>query len=68
MVLATQQALTTALESPLSAVPRVSAAAARSRSTTPAAVPGKAGAVLVEPAVPAHRQQSAPTRKQGRSR
>lgn len=69
MVLSTHQALTTPLDAPLVATPRVSAAAARSRSTTtPAAAPGSAGAAPAEPAMPAHRSQAAPGRKSGRGR
>lgn len=69
MVLSTHQALTTPLDAPLVATPPVSAAAARSRSTTtPAAAPGTAGAAPDGPAMPAHRQQAASARKSGRSR
>lgn len=71
LLLATHQALTTPLDAPLPASPRVSTAAARSRSTTaPTAPTAPAGAQApAEPAaVPAHRQQAAPTPRQGRGR
>ncbi|MFE3760821.1 hypothetical protein ACFXPI_03530 [Streptomyces sp. NPDC059104] len=46
---------------------RVSAAAARSRSTT-AAGPAPGQAAPTERALPAHRQAQAPARRQGRAR
>ncbi|MDQ0780077.1 hypothetical protein QF026_008543 [Streptomyces aurantiacus] len=61
MVLATHQVLITLLQAPLAASPRVSAAAARSRSTT-------TPAAAAEPAVSANRQQAAPARGARRGR
>ncbi|MFE5675514.1 hypothetical protein [Streptomyces erythrochromogenes] len=67
LVDATLTSLTTLPGAPAAARPRVSAAAARFRSTTaPGAAPGQLAPA--EPAVPAHRQQAAPTRSQGRGR
>ncbi|MFJ5552528.1 hypothetical protein [Streptomyces sp. NPDC093225] len=68
MVGATLRALTTPPGAPIPDGPRASASAARSRSTTTptGAAPGQAAPS--EPAVPAHRQQAAPTRTSGRGR
>ncbi|MFI5985158.1 hypothetical protein ACIBEA_30355 [Streptomyces sp. NPDC051555] len=74
LVDATLHSLTTPpSEPPAPASPariRVSAAAARSRSTiTATAATGQAGAAPAEPALPAHRQQTAgPVRTSGRGR
>ncbi|MEU8102059.1 hypothetical protein [Streptomyces rubiginosohelvolus] len=69
LLLAAHHALTTPLETPLPTGPRVSASAARSRSTTTgpdtAAHPQRAPA---EPAAPAHHRQTAPAPRQGRGR
>lgn len=59
LLLATHQALTTPLDAPLPASPRVSTAAARSRSTTAPTAPVGAQAPAEPAAVPAHRQQAA---------
>ncbi|MEU4181526.1 hypothetical protein [Streptomyces sp. NPDC026589] len=70
LLLATHHALTTPLDQPLPAGPRVSTTAARSRSTTavPDTAPPKQTAPA-EPATPAHRRQtSAPAPRQGRGR
>ncbi|PJN24287.1 hypothetical protein CG717_32560 [Streptomyces sp. CB02613] len=69
LLLAAHHALTTPLDAPLPTGPRVSASAARSRSTTTgpdtAAHPQPATA---EPAAPAHHRQTAPAPRQGRGR
>lgn len=69
LLLAAHHALTTPLDAALPTGPRVSASAARSRSTTTgpdtAAHPQPATA---EPAAPAHHRQTAPTPRQGRGR
>ncbi|WP_411097948.1 hypothetical protein [Streptomyces sp. 020-2-3H-GM] len=69
LLLAAHHALTTPLDTPLPTGPRVSASAARSRSTTTgpdtAAHPQPAPA---EPAAPAHHRQTAPAPRQGRGR
>ncbi|NEC02054.1 hypothetical protein G3I37_21175 [Streptomyces anulatus] len=69
LLLAAHHALTTPLDQALPTGPRVSTTAARSRSTTavPAAVPPKQP-TPTEPAVPAHRQQTAPAPRQGHGR
>ncbi|MEU2795495.1 hypothetical protein [Streptomyces sp. NPDC007117] len=69
LLLAAHHALTTPLETPLPTGPRVSASAARSRSTTT----GPDTAVHqqpapAEPAAPAHHRQTAPAPRQGRGR
>ncbi|MEU0103540.1 hypothetical protein [Streptomyces sp. NPDC006267] len=66
LVIATHHALTTPLDQPLPAGPRVSTTAARSRSTTtaPDTAPPK-HPTPAEPATPAHRQQNVPTRREG---
>ncbi|MFJ3728845.1 hypothetical protein ACIPYQ_40665 [Streptomyces sp. NPDC090045] len=68
LVDATLASLTTPPGAPAAARPRVSAAAARSRSTTTltGAAPGRPAPA--EPAVSAYRRQAAPTRRQGRGR
>ncbi|MFJ7779754.1 hypothetical protein [Streptomyces yangpuensis] len=68
LVDATLTSLTTPPGTPAPARPRVSAAAARPRSTTtpPAAAPGRPAPA--EAAVPAHRQQAVPARGAGRMR
>ncbi|MFB7810809.1 hypothetical protein [Streptomyces virginiae] len=53
---------------PTASRPRVSAAAARSRSTTAPAAAAPGRQAPAEVAVPAHRQQAAPTLRQGRVR
>ncbi|WP_078942220.1 hypothetical protein [Streptomyces griseus] len=69
LLLAAHHALTTPLDAALPTGPRVSASAARSRSTTTgpdtAAHPQPAPA---EPAAPAHHRQTAPAPRQGRGR
>ncbi|PVC80858.1 hypothetical protein DBP19_35050 [Streptomyces sp. CS090A] len=67
LLLATHHALTTPLDQPLPTGPRVSTTAARARSTTAPAAPTNAQ-TPAEPAVPAHRQQTAPSPRQGRGR
>ncbi|MFD7417882.1 hypothetical protein [Kitasatospora purpeofusca] len=69
LLLATHHALTTPLDQALPTGPRVSTTAARSRSTTttPDTAPPKQPAPT-EPAVPAHRQQTAPAPRQGHGR
>ncbi|MFI2470995.1 hypothetical protein ACH475_32240 [Streptomyces globisporus] len=69
LLLAAHHALTTPLDAPLPTGPRVSASAARSRSTTtgPDAAARKQPAPA-EPAAPAHHRQSAPAPRQGRGR
>ncbi|MFF3265324.1 hypothetical protein ACFYWO_39950 [Streptomyces sp. NPDC002932] len=67
ILLATHRVLTTPLDQPLPAAPRVSTAAARARSTTAPAAPTGTQAPA-EPAMPAHRQQTAPAPRQGRGR
>ncbi|MEU4180944.1 hypothetical protein [Streptomyces sp. NPDC026589] len=69
LLVATHHALTTPLDQPLPAGPRVSTTAARSRSTTtaPDTTPPKQPAPT-EPAVPAHRRNTAPAPRQGRGR
>lgn len=64
MVGATLSALTTPPGTPVPDDLRVSATAARSRSTTPAAAPGQVAAPA-DPAVPAHRQPVPPARGRG---
>ncbi|WP_030873998.1 hypothetical protein [Streptomyces sp. NRRL F-2747] len=69
MVGATLRALTTPPGAPVPDGPRVSATAARSRSTTAAptgTAPGQPASA--EPAVAAHRQQAGPARGAGRTR
>ncbi|MFZ3494653.1 hypothetical protein ACODT5_15740 [Streptomyces sp. 5.8] len=68
MVLSTHQALTTSLDAPLAAAPRVPAAARSRSTTTSAAVLGAAGAAPSEAAVPAYRRQVAPGKGAGRTR
>ncbi|MGW1339384.1 hypothetical protein ACWD7B_34400 [Streptomyces rubiginosohelvolus] len=69
LLLAAHCALITPLDAPLPTGPRVSASAARSRSTTTgpdtAAHPQPASA---EPAAPAHHRRTAPAPRQGRGR
>ncbi|MFF9078729.1 hypothetical protein ACF1BR_03475 [Streptomyces rubiginosohelvolus] len=69
LLLAVHHALTTPLDAPLSTGPRVSASAARSRSTTtgPDTTARKQPAPA-EPAAPAHHRQTAPALRQGRGR
>ncbi|MFI1586908.1 hypothetical protein ACH4WW_03135 [Streptomyces halstedii] len=67
LLLATHHALTTPLDAPLPAAPRVSSTAARSRSTTTPTAPTGTQAPA-GPAVPAHRQQTAPAPRQGHGR
>ncbi|MEV7114197.1 hypothetical protein [Streptomyces anulatus] len=68
LLLAAHHALTTPLDQALPTGPRVSATAARSRSTTaPDTAPPKQPAPT-EPAAPAHRQHNAPAPRQGRGR
>ncbi|WP_257137076.1 hypothetical protein [Streptomyces sp. gb14] len=70
LLLAAHHALTTPLDAPLPTGPRVSAPAARSRSTTgpdTAAVPGRQPAPA-QPAAPAHHRQTTPAPRQGRGR
>ncbi|MCR8945187.1 hypothetical protein NW249_24015 [Streptomyces sp. OUCMDZ-4982] len=68
LLLATHHVLTTPLDQPLPTGPRVSATAARSRSTTtPTAPTAPTGTQTTPgPAVPAHRQQTAPAPRRGR--
>ncbi|MGW8487462.1 hypothetical protein [Streptomyces sp. NPDC055886] len=69
LLLAAHHALTTPLDTPLPTGPRVSASAARSRSTTTG--PGTAAhqqPAPAEPAAPAHHRQTAPAPRQGRGR
>ncbi|WP_331762153.1 hypothetical protein [Streptomyces anulatus] len=69
LLLATHHALTTPLDQALPTGPRVSTTAARSRSTTAVgdtAAPKQPAPT--EPAVPAHRQQTAPAPRQGHGR
>ncbi|MFI1948623.1 hypothetical protein ACH46F_32835 [Streptomyces virginiae] len=68
LVDATLTSLTTPPGTPASSRPRVSAAAARSRSTTTPAGAAPGQPAPAEPAVPAHRQQAAPARTSGRGR
>ncbi|MFB8029730.1 MULTISPECIES: hypothetical protein [unclassified Streptomyces] len=67
LLLAAHYALTTPLDTPLPTGPRVSAPAARSRSTTtgPDTAAHKPAA---EHAAPAHHRQTAPARRKGRGR
>lgn len=67
MVGATLTALTTPPGIPVPARPQVSPAAARSRSRSTTG-PAPHRPAPTEPATPAHRQQTAPARRQGRSR
>ncbi|MFD4130140.1 hypothetical protein ACFXKK_23360 [Streptomyces globisporus] len=71
LLLTAHHALTTPLDAPLPTGPRVSAPAARSRSTTTgpdtAAVPGRQPAPA-QPAAPAHHRQTTPAPRQGRGR
>ncbi|MFJ3928540.1 hypothetical protein [Streptomyces sp. NPDC090022] len=67
LVGSTLRALTNPPGTPVGDGPRVSATAARSRSTTTSG-PAPGQAAPSEPAVPAHRQQAAQTRGSGRSR
>ncbi|MEU7332800.1 hypothetical protein [Streptomyces parvus] len=69
LLLAAHHALTTPLDAPLPTGPRVSASAARSRSTTtgPDAAARKKPAPA-EPAARAHHRQTAPAPRQGRGR
>ncbi|MEV8450475.1 hypothetical protein [Streptomyces parvus] len=69
LLLAAHHALTTPLDAPLPTGPRVSAPAARSRSTTtgPDTTARKQPAPA-EPAAPAHHRQTAPAPRQGRGR
>ncbi|MFJ6513442.1 hypothetical protein ACIQMO_16940 [Streptomyces sp. NPDC091406] len=69
LLLAAHHALTTPLDAPLPTGPRVSAPAARSRSTTtgPDTTAHKQPAPA-EPAAPAHHRQTAPAPRQGRGR
>ncbi|MEU6632134.1 hypothetical protein ABZ905_28245 [Streptomyces parvus] len=69
LLLAAHHALTTPLDAALPTGPRVSASAARSRSTTTG--PDTAAhqqPAPAEPAAPAHHRQTAPTPRQGRGR
>ncbi|MFF2236524.1 hypothetical protein [Streptomyces anulatus] len=69
LLLATHHALTTPLDQALPTGPRVSTTAARARSTTAVgdtAAPKQPAPT--EPAVPAHRQQTAPAPRQGHRR
>ncbi|WP_439081496.1 hypothetical protein [Streptomyces sp. WL006] len=69
LLLAAHHALTTPLDTPLPTGPRVSASAARSRSTTTG--PDTAAhqqPAPAEPAAPAHHRQTAPAPRQGRGR
>ncbi|MFD6204309.1 hypothetical protein ACWCQF_17985 [Streptomyces rubiginosohelvolus] len=69
LLLAAHHALTTPLETPLPTGPRVSASAARSRSTTTGPdTTARQQPAPAEPAAPAHHQQTAPAPGQGRGR
>ncbi|MFI8817600.1 MULTISPECIES: hypothetical protein [unclassified Streptomyces] len=74
LLLATHHVLTTPLDQPLPTAPRVSATAARSRSTTTPTTTTPTAPTVPKPAapaaaaVPAHRQQTAPARSTRRSR
>ncbi|MFJ3882435.1 hypothetical protein ACIPW5_33950 [Streptomyces sp. NPDC090077] len=68
MVITTLRALTAPPGAPVPDGPRASATAARSRSTTTLTGPVPGKAAPVELAVPAHRQQVAPSRTAGRGR
>ncbi|GAB2954408.1 hypothetical protein [Streptomyces sundarbansensis] len=69
LLLAAHHALTTPLETPLPTGPRVSASAARSRSTTTGPdTAARKQAAPAEPAAPAHHRQTAPAPRQGRGR
>ncbi|WP_256986778.1 hypothetical protein [Streptomyces sp. SS07] len=66
LLLAVHHALTTPLDTPLPTGPRVSAPAARSRSTTTG--PDTAAHQQPAPAAPAHHRQTTPAPRQGRGR
>ncbi|WP_257134718.1 hypothetical protein [Streptomyces sp. ms115] len=66
LLLAAHHALTTPLDTPLLTGPRVSAPAARSRSTTTG--PDTTARRQPAPAAPAHHRQTAPAPRQGRGR
>ncbi|MFC8704914.1 hypothetical protein ACFUIV_22385 [Streptomyces anulatus] len=66
LVAATLTALNTPPGTPGPTGPPISPTAARSRSTATAAAVAKPGAASTEAAVPAHRQRTTPTRRQGR--
>ncbi|MEV7952279.1 hypothetical protein AB0O74_35615 [Streptomyces rubiginosohelvolus] len=69
LLLAAHHALTTPLEAPLPTGPRVSAPAARSRSTTTGPdTTAHQQPAPAEPAARAHHRQTAPTPRQGRGR
>ncbi|MEV7464874.1 hypothetical protein [Streptomyces rubiginosohelvolus] len=71
LLLAAHCALTTPLDAPLPTGPRVSASAARSRSTTtgPDTAAASGGRLAPgEPAAPAHHRRTAPAPRQGRGR
>ncbi|MFJ9924287.1 hypothetical protein ACIRSF_33940 [Streptomyces rubiginosohelvolus] len=68
LLLAAHHALTTPLDAPLPTGPRVSAPAARSRSTTSGPDTARKQPAPAEPAAPAHHRQTAPAPRQGRGR
>ncbi|MEW2174474.1 hypothetical protein AB0935_31840 [Streptomyces sp. NPDC007027] len=68
LLLAAHHALTTPLDAPLPTGPRVSASAARSRSTTGPDTTAHQQPAPAEPAARAHHRQTAPTPRQGRGR
>ncbi|MFF3974816.1 hypothetical protein ACFYZ6_33845 [Streptomyces rubiginosohelvolus] len=69
LLLAAHHALTTPLDAPLPTGPRVSASAARSRSTTTGPdTTAHQQPAPAEPAAPAHHRQTAPAPRQGRGR
>ncbi|MEU0622389.1 hypothetical protein ABZ329_16255 [Streptomyces rubiginosohelvolus] len=69
LLLAAHHALTTPLDTPLPTGPRVSASAARSRSTTTGPdTTAHQQPAPAEPAAPAHHRQTAPAPRQGRGR
>ncbi|MFF7497168.1 hypothetical protein [Streptomyces rubiginosohelvolus] len=68
LLLAAHHALTTPLDAPLPTGPRVSASAARSRSTTTGPDTARKQPAPAEPAAPAHRRQTAPAPRPGRGR
>ncbi|MFI7896534.1 hypothetical protein ACIFUY_35545 [Streptomyces sp. CACIS-1.16CA] len=69
LLLAAHHALTTPLEAPLPTGPRVSASAARSRSTTTGPdTTARQQPAPAEPAAPAHHRQTAPAPRRGRGR
>ncbi|PVC92687.1 hypothetical protein DBP21_35300 [Streptomyces sp. CS147] len=68
LLLAAHHALTTPLDAALPTGPRVSASAARSRSTTGPDTAAHPQPAPAEPAAPAHHRQTAPAPRQGRGR